>query len=216
MRHILFQIVIILSASFVLASCAKTRPMTKAIHNTASRVGRVDNFQYYVSRNIVLTKQEKTDIAGKVAVSGKIKATFNKDIIQITSTTRGVLLKVEKDENNNNRYYVAFETDNDNCLCFVQRKEGDEERLYLLYDDLRTHSIHYGGEKYVVEWKGADGLKASRRRAKRDNLIGKFKGKFHGVTADEADEPYLLVKMKMKIKENEKYRKASGRKVEVK
>lgn len=212
----LFLIIITILAVFGFSSCSQTKPMTKKIHNYASGVGKVENFQYYVSRNIVMTKTEDPDIVGKVAVKGAIKATYLKNVIQITSSTKGALLKYEKDADDNIIYYVAFEADNDNCLRFKQKKQGNDQRIYLLYDDNGTHAVNYGGEVYIVEWKGAEGLKASRGKAQRDDKRGKLKGKFQGVVADETDDPHLLVKMNIKIKEKENYRKASGRKVQLK
>ena len=201
---------------FVLYGCSTTQPMTKRVDNQASAVGKISNFQYYVSRNIILTKTEDPEIVGKIAVSGQLKVTSTKDIIQITSSTMGALLNTKTDAKGNTIYYVAFEADNDNCLRFVQKKAGNDERIYLLYDDEKNYAINYGNAVYIVEWKGIEGLKASKFRAKADNSYGKLKGKFKGVTSDDKDNPYLLVKMKTKIKEKENYRKASGRKVEVK
>jgi len=207
---------IIIMSIFVLYGCSTTQPMTKRVDNQASAVGKISNFQYYVSRNIILTKTEDPEIIGKVAVSGQIKVTSTKEIIQITSSTMGALLKTETDTKGHTIYYVAFETENDNCLRFVQKKTGSDERIYLLYDDERNYAINYGNAVYIVEWKGIEGLKSSKTRAKTDNFFGKLKGKFKGVTSDDKDNPYLLVKMKAKFKEKENYRKASGRKVEVK
>ncbi|MBP1644543.1 MAG: hypothetical protein H6Q16_118 [Bacteroidetes bacterium] len=206
----------ILITNVFLYSCSTTKPMTKRIDNQASTVGKISNFQYYVSRNIVLTKTEDPEIIGKVAVSGKMKFTSTKEIIQITSSTMGELLKTDTDKKGNTIYFVAFETDNDNCLRFVQKKAGNDERIYLLYDDDANNAINYGNVIYLVEWKGIEGLKYSKIRAKVDNFFGKLKGFFKGVTSDDKDNPYLLVKMKTKLQEKENYRKASGRKVKVK
>jgi len=206
----------LIMAIFVFYGCSTTQPMTKKIDNEASAVGRIDNFQYYVSRNIILTKTEDPEIIGKVAVSGQLQVTSTKDIIQITSSTMGALLTTEPDTRGNTIYYVAFETEHDNCLRFVQKEAGSDKRIYLKYDDEQSYAINYGNVVYIVEWKGFEGLKASKTRAKTDNFFGKLKGKFKGVTADDSDNPYLLVKMKTKFKEKENYRKASGRKVEVK
>lgn len=203
----------IIMSIFVFNGCFSTQPMTKRIDNQASAVGKIINFQYYISRNIILTKTEDPEIIGKVAVSGELKVSSTKEIIQITCSTMGALLKTETDAKGYTIYYVAFETKNDNCLRFVQKKEGNNERIYLLYDDEKSYAINYGNSVYIVEWKGAEGLKSSKTRAKTDNFFGKLKGIFKGVKADDADNPYLLVKMKTKFEEKENYRKASGRKV---
>ena len=211
-KRIVFIIISIISV-FVFMSCYTTQPMTKRINDQASTVGKISNFQYYVSRNIILTKTEDSEIIGKVAVSGQLKVTSNKEIIQITSSTMGALLETETDTNGYAIYYVAFETENDNCLRFVQKIDGNDERIYLLCDDEESHAINYGNSVYIVDWKGIEGLGASKIRAKKDNFFGKLKGKFKGVTADDSDNPYLLVKMRTESVEKENYRKASGRKV---
>ena len=165
------------------------------------------SFQYFVSRNIVLTRTEDPVISKKVSVMGDREITHTKQIIQIASSTGGELLKTETDpQTGYTIYYVAFETENDNCLRFQQRGPGTEEKVYLVYDDLETYAINYGGVAYIVDWNAAEGL-----QARTDNLFGKVRGKVQGVGTDDADQPYLLVKMSETEKES--YRKASGRKV---
>ena len=216
LKHYLGIFMIALISILAFLGCSTTQPMTKKVDNQASVVGDVKNFQYYVSRNIILTKTEDPEIVGKVAVSGQVKITSTKEIIQITSSTMGELLKTENDRKGNTIYYVAFETGNDNCLRFVQRKAGGEEKVYLDYDDVKNRAVNYGNTIYIVEWKGVEGLKQKKTKAKMDNFFGKMKGSMQGVTSDDKDDPYLLVKMKTKFKEKANYRKASGRKVEVK
>ena len=189
--------------------------MTRYIDSLASTVGKIENFQYYVSRNIVLTKMQETDVEGDVAVDGKIELTYNKDYIQITSATEGVLLKTTIDDRGYKVYHVAFEATNDNCLRFVQKSAGSKEKIYLLYDDPLERTVEYGDDMYVVTWDGLEGLNSAKGQAKFDNWSSKLRGTFKGVTSDDEDEPYLLVKMNVKIKEKEEYRKAKGRKVVV-
>ncbi len=189
--------------------------MTKKVERTASLVGDINKFQYYVSRNIVLTKKNEADIQGEVSVSGKLNISHNKDVIQITTATEGVLLNTTINDNKHKVYHIAFEADNDNCLKFVQKKEGYEEFLYLFFDYPDIKGVKYGNDVYIVEWD-ENSLDESYLRAKIDNNLSKIKGILKGVTYDEKDSPYLLVKMTTKIKDNENYRKASGRKVVVK
>ena len=119
------------------------------------------------------------------------------------------------DEDGYKVYHVAFEEDNDNCLRFVQKSRDRESNIYLLYDDPQNHAVLYGGDVYIVTWDGLEGMNSSKAKAKFDNWSSKMKGALKGVTNDENDEPYLLVKMNVKVKEKEEYRKASGRKVQV-
>ena len=198
---------LILPFVYMIGGCASTQPMTQKIGEKAAAAGDVKSFQYYVSRNIVLTRSEDAIISAKVS-TGAIEVTHTKQIIQIASSTEGELLKTETDpQTGNTVYYIAFETENDNCLRFMQRGSGADEKVYLVYDDVATYAINYGGVAYRVEWEAGDGL-----QARTDNLFGKVKGKVQGVNTDDADQPYLLVKMSEKVTEKEDYRKASGRK----
>jgi hypothetical protein len=200
---------ILLTFALSIVGCSTARAMTQTIDRQASSVGDVKKFQYYVSRNIVLTMTEDPVITGKVAVTGKIDVAYTKNVIQITSSTEGELLKTETDSKTGRTvYHIAFETDNNNTLRFEQKKTGMDEKIYLLYDDNETHAINYGGVAYVVDWGAGKSLKAQAV-----NFFGKLKGKFSGVTSDENDDPYLMVKMNQKTTEKENYRKATGRKV---
>ena len=97
----------------------------------------------------------------------------------------------------------------------MQKSRDRESNIYLLYDDPQNHAVLYGGDVYIVTWDGLEGMNSSKAKAKFDNWSSKMKGALKGVTNDENDEPYLLVKMNVKVKEKEEYRKASGRKVQV-
>jgi hypothetical protein len=192
-----------------LMGCTSTQPMTQKIEMQASNVGDVRDFQYYVSRNVVLTRTEDPVISGRVAVTGQIDVQYVKNIVQIASSTPGELLKTEQDpQTGHTIYYVAFEAENDNCLRFQQRGPGIEDKIYLVYDDYESFAINYGGQAYMVDWGAGEGL-----QARADNIFGKVKGSVQGVSSDDTDQPYLLVKMREQVKETENYRKASGRKV---
>lgn len=205
---------LLIAIFFTLISCSSTQPITKKVDRNASMVGKIENFQYYISRNIVLTKDEETDIAGEVAGKANMELTYNKDVIQITTSTEGALLNTTLNNEGYKVYHIAFENDNDNCLRFVQKNKGDEELMYLHYDYPQERAVLYGGKRYLVEWN-ENTLNKSKVRAKIDNFFGKVKGFFKGVKSDDNDFPYLLIKMKTKVKEKEYYRKATGRKVVV-
>lgn len=162
---------------FTLVSCSSTQPITKKKDQQASMVGKIENFQYYVSRNIVLTKTKDPDIVGKVAGKANMELTYNKDVIQITTSTEGALLSTSVDYNGYKIYHIAFESDNDNCLRFVQKRKGDEELVYLHYDYPQKNAVVYGDEVYIVEWN-ENSLNKSKVRAKIDNFFGKVKGFF--------------------------------------
>ena len=196
-----------------ITSCSLAKPMTYNIDRQASRVGSIDKFQYYVSRNIVLTRAEATNFEGNVNSKGSLKITRNRDVVQVTSGTSGVLLKTEFLDGFK-VYYIAFEADNDNCLKFKQIKNGSEEKIYLCYDNPENNRVLYGGEWYDVEWEGVNALQGSKFQANVDNAFSKIAGFFKGTLPDDEDNPYLKVKMNLKVDNKEQYRKASGRKVQ--
>lgn len=205
------MVIVALSLACVFTGCASTnaQPMTHKLEQWAADAGNIKDFQYYISRNIILTKTSDPVITNKVAVTGQIDVATTKDIVQIASSTGGELFKTEIDPATGfTVYYVAFERENDNCLRFMQWAPGEEEKIYLVYDDVETYAIEYGGVVYVVDWGAGSGLKA-----RVDDLAGKMKGKVQGVSGDNADQPYLMVKMEETVTERENYRKASGRKV---
>lgn len=205
---------LLITCAVVFTGCSIAKPMTKSIDRNASMVGNISDFQYYVSRNIVLTKVQAADVSGEVSSKGNLKVTKNRDVIQVTSGTCGALLKTEISDNGYKVYYIAFEADNDNCLKFIQNTAGDDKKIYLCYDRPHTHQVLYGGDLYHVEWDGINALRSSKVKASLDNALSKFVGFFRGTLPDDKDAPYLKVKMNVKINEKEKYRKASGRKVQ--
>ena len=85
-------LLLMLTLSLVLSGCSIAKPMTKRIDNTASRIGDIDQFQYYVSRNIVLTKTTDPEVIGEIKLKGSLKVTNNRDVIQITSTTTAIII----------------------------------------------------------------------------------------------------------------------------
>jgi hypothetical protein len=182
------------------AGCASIQPMSdEAIRKyaLASNPDNFRNFQYYVSRDIVLTyvsSQTQSTSVGQVSV--------NRDIIQVLSSTPGVVLEVKTDENGNNMLGVAFETDNDSLLWFVQNPEKAGTYFYLAYTDEETGEIEYGGYPYVVSYEQATGIGAFFKRLFTPK---KAKGEYENM------EPILLYEEI--VKESEQRRNLQGRKL---
>ena len=102
----------------VATGCASIQPMSnEAIRKYAltSNPGNFRNFQYYVSRDIVLTYV--SSVAQSTAVG---QVSINRDIIQILSSTPGVVIDVKSDVNGNTMLGVAFELSDIDLLWFVQ------------------------------------------------------------------------------------------------
>ena len=198
----------ILAAMLVISSgltgCASIQPMSnEAIGKYAlsSDTRNFGNFQYYVSRDIILTyvsSQAQTTAVGQISI--------HRDIVQILSSTPGVVLDVRQDENGNRMLGVAFEASDDDLLWFVQSPNKDGTYFYLAYTNERNREIDYGGNPCIVSYEQATGIGAT---IKRINPFSKFrKVKKMGF---ENMEPILLYEEI--VKESEQRRNVQGRKL---
>jgi hypothetical protein len=183
------------------AGCASVQPMSnEAIRKyaLASNPATFKNFQYYVSRDIVLTY---TSSVVQTTSVGQIN--INRDIIQITSSLPGVVLEVTTDENGRTMLGVAFTASDDDLLWFVQNPAKAGTYFYLVYTNEATKEINYGGNLYTVSYEQATGLGASVSRL---NPFGKTKkGEYDNL------EPILLYEEK--VKESEQRRNLEGRRL---
>jgi len=200
------MLVMILSIlGLITLGCASIQPMSnEAIRKyaLASNPGNFMNFQYYVSRDIVLTyvsSEAQSTAVGQISIS--------RDIIQILSSTPGVVLDVKRDENGNTMLGVAFEASDDDLLWFVQNPVKNVAfggtYFYLAYTNEATGEINYGGNPYTVSYEQATGLGAT---IKRLNPFSKVKkGEYDNM------EPILLYEEK--VRESEQRRNLQGRRL---
>ncbi|MDR1986253.1 MAG: hypothetical protein LBP88_04690 [Treponema sp.] len=98
---------------------------------------------------------------------------------------------------------VAFETDNDSLLWFVQDPAKAGTYFYLVYTDEATREIDYGGYPYAVSYEQATGIGAFFKRLCTPK---KTKGGEY-----EHMEPILLYEEK--VRELEQRRDLKGRKL---
>lgn len=216
-KHILFTI----CTTFVIlgmSSCTTTRPMTHDVVLQAAKVVNLEDFQYYISRNVILTRRLDRDVAGSVnsTGSGKMEVTNKKDIIQIPSGTKGILLDSSTVEDGTNgtvgRFIICFEDDDNKNLTFTYN--DSKSKAYLNYWESNSNNyLEYGDHTYYVDWKPENLGTVSVMRAKIGEWFAIFGGWFRGVKYDAKNNPYLLVKMDVKSKEKEQMRKVSGRSV---
>ena len=146
----------------MVTGCASIQPMSdEAIRKyaLASNTDNFRNFQYYVSRDIVLTY-----VSSEVQVTSVGQININRDIIQVLSSTPGVVLEVKTDANGRRMLGVAFETDNDSLLWFVQNPDKAGTYFYLAYTNETAREIEYGGYSYAVSYERAKGIGAVFKR----------------------------------------------------
>ena len=185
----------------IATGCTSVNPMAnEAIrkYSLASYPDSFKNFQYYVSRDIVLTY-----VSSKAQSTAVGRININRDIIQILSSTPGVVLEVKTDSNGNNMLGVAFEPDNDNLLWFIQNPAKGGSYFYLAYTNESTREIDYGGYSYTVAYEKAGGIGATAKRM------------FTSSKAKKSDykkmEPILLYEEK--VKESKQRRNLQVRKI---
>jgi hypothetical protein len=207
-KRLYFDVVLfVLLQAVVFLGCASIKPMSES---TIMEYGLLDNlelfkhYQYFVSRDIVLTNTNvdtQTDIKSGQAFSS---TSVERDVKQILSSTPGVALEVDFDEDTETlRLGIAFEVENDNILWFYYSNADD--CFYLDYTDYDTGEIAYGGKNYIVSYEQASGIGASIKRA---TTINKTKESNY-----EAMPPLLLYEETATRKETEQRRTLQGRRM---
>jgi len=185
----------------IITGCASIQPMSnEAIRKyaLASNTGNFKNFQYYVSRDIVLTyvkAEAQSTAVGQISIS--------RDIIQILSSTPGVVLDVKRDEKGNIMLGVAFEASDSDLLWFIQNPAKAGTYFYLAYTNEATKEINYGGNPYTVSYEQATGIGATIARLNPFSKVKK--GEYDNM------EPILLYEEK--VKESEQRRNLQGRRL---
>jgi hypothetical protein len=185
----------------IVTGCASIQPMSnEAIrkYTLASNPGNFRNFQYYVSRDIVLTY-----VSSEVQSTAVGRISINRDIIQILSSTPGIVIDVRQDEHGNTMLGVAFEASDNDLLWFVQNPAKAGSYFYLVYTNEATKEINYGGNLYTVSYEQAAGLTAAIVRLNPYSKVKK--GEYDNM------EPILLYEEM--VRESERRRNVQGRRL---
>lgn len=193
-------IVVFFSIQMVfIIGCASVRPMDR---ETIEKYGLLDNlekfkvYQYFVSRDIVLTATEvdrQTDVSGGQAFSS---TRTHRDVLQLLASTPGKCLDYDAQ---NNRLGIEFDNGSQNLLWFYY-DEGDDY-FYLDYTDRSKGEIEYAGKIYAVSYEEATGIGATFTRLTTSNKA----------TDDYQNmEPLLLYEENVKETETESRRTLGG------
>jgi hypothetical protein len=203
----------------ILTSCATVKPMDVDItYQMPERLDSVPLYQYYVSRNIVLTFNPKYSDKklNESKVSGGIAKTV-RNSIQISKSTAGVVPKTVKEpysktKDGRIRLGVAFEADDNVRLWFVQETTNPNSKFRFEYDDSAGTVVEYGGAYYNVNYTFKGISVGTRVKYFFIKLSANFKGFFRrtNVSGAENEPPYLLIKMK----QSDDIRGAQGRRVQ--
>jgi hypothetical protein len=142
-------------------------------------------------------------ISSETKTTGVGQININSDIVQILSSTPGVVLEIKQDEDGNTMLGVAFEANNDDLLWFVQNPAKLGSYFYLVYTNEATREINYGGNPCSVSYEQASGLGASIVRLNPFSKVKK--GQYDNM------EPILLYEER--VIESEKRRNVMGRRL---
>jgi len=204
-KYLLKVLTIMLTVASFFTGCASIQPMSdEAVGKYAlnSNPGNFKKFQYYVSRDIVLTY-----VASEAQTNTPVgQVRIHRDIVQILSSTPGVVIDVRENENGYTMLGVAFESSDDNLLWFIQSPNKPGTYFYLAYTNAARRVISYGGNPYTVSYEQATGIGANMKRMNPFSKFSKVKK-----TGFENMEPILLYEEM--VKESEKRRNVQGRKL---
>jgi len=140
-----------------ITGCVSVVPMSnEAVMEYALDInpGNFKRLQYFVSRDIVLTfisAEIETDVIGQVRT--------HRAVIQILSSTPGVVVGVDVHEDGSRMLGVAFEESDYDLLWFIQAPDH-LGHFYLAYTDPARREIMYGGHLFSVYYEQATGVGA--------------------------------------------------------
>lgn len=180
------------------AGCASIVPITDDIIDQVGGKDQLKNFQYYVSRSIILDRTNDQTAAGIVKGKANIVQKIEKNKVTIKGSTPGIVLRY-RTIYNDSRYVlsVAFESDDNYFLEFTKYDDKRNSPYNLAVADNSRNLVAYGHEIYQYSFP----VKSSMR-----SWIGLGKEK----QADTAP-PYLLIKLNKKMIKNVNKRVAKGR-----
>lgn len=141
----------IISAAICFSSCASIVPFTDNIADSIGGEERFKDFQYYVSRTVVLDKSEDNTDASLVGGKAKYVRTINKDRVTILRSTPGIMVThgIGRAKFGGYRLGVSFDTD-DRFLVFEKESKSQYAYYILPYD-----SAKYGNDVYSLSFPGS-------------------------------------------------------------
>ena len=199
-----------------LTSCKTVSPMQTSITNRMpDKEASIPKYQYYVSRNIILTLNEEYSNS-KSTVSGGV-ARFYRESIQISKSTSGivpttVLEPYSKTVDGRLKLGVAFDEDDNLRIWFIQDDLNSKSKFHFEWDNEEQKIVKYGDAYYNVSWEFSGGTFKTKWKEFWLNLKSGWKGFWHGTNlkGSEGEDPYLIIKSTSK----DELRGAKGRTVQ--
>lgn len=170
-------------------SCATIVPVTDNIIEQVGGTDQLENFQYYISRSIVLDRTDNQTDAEIVKGKANIIQKIEKDKVTIKGSTPGVLLRYHMLSDGRPSLFVGFEPDDSYFLHFVKYNN-------LVVLNASAGVVAYGSELYKYSFPTKRSLRS----------LGLKQGGNIDLTP-----PHLLIKLNKKMVKNVNKRVAKGR-----
>ena len=184
----------------ICSSCASIRPVTDNIIQQVGGSEQLANFQYYISRKIVLTRVEQERDGNITAGEAKITETTKKDRIDIKKSTPGMVIhSFYSPVSKSNILYVTFEDDDNKSLLFTHVKTSHPNTPYYGLLNGSSGTIGYGDAMYEYSCPENFSLLKKVGIKKTKNQYG--------------DVPILLIKLKKSQTVISTKRTAKGRRI---
>jgi hypothetical protein len=188
---------------------------TSITNRMPDKEASIPKYQYYVSRNIVLTLNEEYSNS-KSTVTGGV-ARFYRESIQISKSTPGIVPKTVAEpygKSNDGRLKlgVAFDEDDNLRIWFIQDDLNSKSKFHFEWDNEEQRIVKYGDAYYNVSWEFKGKSFKSRWKAFWLNFNANWEGFWHGTNLKGSDNeiPYLIIKSTS----NDELRGAKGRTIE--
>lgn len=200
----------------IASSCKSVSPMQTSITNRMpEKEASIPKYQYYVSRDIILTLNEEYS-KSKSTVTGGV-ARFYKESILVSKSTAGIVPKSSSDPylitmDGKLKIGIAFEEDDNLRLWFIQDTVYSKSKFHFEWDNEDLKIIKYGDAYYNVSWEYNGESFKTKLKSFWINFISDWKGFWHGtsIKGSENETPYLIIKSKSK----DDIRSVKGRKIQ--
>jgi hypothetical protein len=136
--------------------CSSIRPITQNIIQDIGGNAEIEKFQYYVSSRLVLNDAKKIRDQQNITKDGTAAITdiLYRNRVIISKNTMGIVLNTFRDEKDNLTLEICFEEDDNRRIVFKQDGPGSDKKFYIVYEDVFSRIINYGGALYTVDYSG--------------------------------------------------------------
>jgi len=193
-----------IGAVLLFDSCATIRPVTDRIIEDVGGEDQLSRFQYYVSRDIVLSRTESETDANVTQGRANIVRSTQRDQVNIRKSTPGIVVMHRPYQNGDASTYilgVAFEDDDSKLLMFAHPGKSSPNAPYRMVTSLTDKDrVVYGSGVYSYsfpdKWQVINNM--LRKNRKRN----------------DEETPCLLIKYKQKLISKKNKRTAKGRRIQ--